>query len=150
MEDVTDAVLTATRVLVGISAASLAPIEDQVTLSQYRALVVLASRGPQSLAQLAAELQVVPSTATRMCDRLERKGLVERRAVPDNRREVEVRLAREGRKIVTTVAAARRRALRAIVDRLGEGERAALVDALDAFAGAAGELPEEQWYLGWD
>ncbi len=150
LDDVTDAVLSASRVLVGISAASIAPIEDQVTLSQYRALVVLHSRGPQSLAQLAAELQVVPSTATRMCDRLERKRLIERRPVPGNRRELEVRVADEGRRIVAQVARNRRRKLRAIVDRLHPHDRADLVAALSAFAAAAGEAPEEQWYLGWD
>ena len=150
LDEVTDAVLTASRVLVGIAAASLAPIEDQVTLPQYRALVVLHGRGPQSLAQLAAELQVVPSTATRMCDRLERKQLIERHPVPENRREVEVRIAAGGRRIVAEVARHRRRTLRAIVDRLGADDRAALVGALTAFAEAAGEVPEQQWYLGWD
>lgn len=149
LDDVTDAVLTASRVLVGIAAASIGPIEDQVTLSQYRALVVLHGRGPQSLAQLAAELQVVPSTATRMCDRLERKHLIERHPVPGNRREVEVRIADEGRRIVAQVARHRRRTLRSIVDRLGVEERGALVLALTAFADAAGEVPEQQWYLGW-
>ena len=150
LDEVTDAVLTASRVLVAIAAGSIAPIEDQVTLSQYRALVVLHGRGPQSLAQLAAELQVVPSTATRMCDRLERKRLIERRPVPENRREVEVRIADAGRRIVAQVARHRRKTLRAIVDRLDDGERAALVQALSAFAEAAGEVPEQQWYLGWD
>lgn len=150
LDDVTDAVLTASRVLVGISAASIAPIEDQVTLSQYRALVVLHSRGPQSLAQLAGELQVVPSTATRMCDRLERKRLIERQPVPGNRRELEVRVADEGRRIVAQVARNRRQKLRAIVDRLDPQDRTDLVEALSAFAAAAGEAPEAQWYLGWD
>ncbi len=150
LDEVTDAVLTASRVLVGIAAASIAPIEDQVTLSQYRALVVLHGRGPQSLAQLAAELQVVPSTATRMCDRLERKELIARHPVPENRREVEVRIADAGRRIVAEVARQRRRTLRTIVDRVGPDDRAALVQALTAFAAAAGEVPEQQWYLGWE
>ncbi len=150
LDEVTDAVLTASRVLVGIAAGSIAPIEDQVTLTQYRALVVLHGRGPQSLAQLAAELQVVPSTATRMCDRLERKRLIERRPVPENRREVEVRIADAGRRIVAQVARDRRRRLRTIVDRLDAGDRNALVGALNAFAEAAGEVPEQQWYLGWE
>jgi hypothetical protein len=37
-------------------------------------LVVLAARGAQGTAELAAALAVNPSTATRMCDRLVRKG----------------------------------------------------------------------------
>ena len=76
VDELTDALLTASRVLVAVSARSLAGISDEVTLAQYRTLVVLASRGPQTLQALATELEVVPSTATRMCDRLVRKGLV--------------------------------------------------------------------------
>jgi hypothetical protein len=40
------------------------------TIVQYRTLVVLASRGPQRMVGLAATLEVVSSTARRMCDRL--------------------------------------------------------------------------------
>ena len=45
-----DAVLTASRVLVAIAARSLADAGEEVTLTQYRSLVVLASRGPQGVA----------------------------------------------------------------------------------------------------
>lgn len=149
-DDISDAVLTASRVLVGIAAASLAPIEDQVTLTQYRTLVVLNSRGPQSLQALAAELQVVPSTATRMCDRLVAKGLIERRTPEENRREVELRLAEAGADIVAQVARERKRQLRRITDRMSPGSQVALVEALQEFTEAAGETPEHQWYLGWE
>ena len=149
-DDVADAVLTASRVLVGIAAASLSPIEAEVTLTQYRTLVVLASRGPQSLQDLAAELQVVPSTATRMCDRLVRKGLIERRTPEENRREVELRITEGGASIVARVAAGRKRQLRRITDRMSAGSQLALVQALQEFSAAAGEVPEHQWYLGWE
>lgn len=149
-DDISDAVLTASRVLVGIAAASLAPIEDQVTLTQYRTLVVLNSRGPQSLQALAAELQVVPSTATRMCDRLVAKGLIERRTPEENRREVELSLAAAGGAIVAQVARERKRQLRRITDRMSPRSQVALVEALQEFTDAAGETPEHQWYLGWE
>ena len=45
VEAVTDAVLTASRALVGVAARSLAVVDADVTLPQYRALVVLAARG---------------------------------------------------------------------------------------------------------
>jgi DNA-binding MarR family transcriptional regulator len=149
-DEVADAVLTASRVLVAIAAASLAPVEDQVTLSQYRALVVLQSRGPQSLQDLAAELQVVPSTATRMCDRLVRKGLISRDAAEGDRREVELSITTAGAEIVSSVARARQRRIRDITGRMPASARTALVDSLRQFSDAAGELPESQWYLGWE
>src|SRR4051794_34911962 len=103
-----DAVLTASRVLVAIAARSLTAAEDDVTLPQYRALVVLRARGPQSLVQLADELQVVPSTATRMCDRLVRKRLIRRGEVEGNRREVELAVTDKGAAIVDLVTRRRR------------------------------------------
>jgi len=52
-DSVVDAVLSASRVLVAVAARSLADIAEEVTLTQYRTLVVLASRGPQNLVGLA-------------------------------------------------------------------------------------------------
>jgi len=144
-----DAVLTASRVLVGISARSLAGTTDAVTLPQYRTLVVLRSRGPQSLQQLAEELQVVPSTATRMCDRLVRKGLISRDIPAENRREVQLSIAPRGESVVLDVTRRRRREIQRIVDRMGSEGRADLVAALLAFSRAAGELPDDAWFLGW-
>lgn len=149
-EEVADAVLTASRVLVGIAAASLAPIEGEVTLTQYRTLVVLQSRGPQTLQDLAAELQVVPSSASRMCDRLVRKGLIERCTPERNRREVQLSISEAGVDIVARVAGDRKRRLRRIIDGMSDGAREALVAALQEFSEAAGEVPEHQWYLGWE
>ena len=150
VDEVTDAVLTASRVLVAIAAASLAPLEGEVTLTQYRTLVVLHSRGPQTLQQLADELEVVPSSATRMCDRLVRKDLIERGNPEGNRREVQLSIAPAGAAIVARVARDRRGQLRRITDRMPEQAQAALVDALQEFSAAAGEIPENQWYLGWE
>jgi hypothetical protein len=45
---VVDAVLSASRVLVAVAARSLAEMPGEVTLTQYRSLVVLASRGPRA------------------------------------------------------------------------------------------------------
>jgi hypothetical protein len=50
---VVDAVLSANCVLVGIAARSLADVAEEVTLTQHRALVVLASRGPRHVGGLA-------------------------------------------------------------------------------------------------
>lgn len=149
IEDVTDALLTASRVLVAVAARSLAGVSENVTLAQYRALVVLQSRGPQSLQSLASELQVVPSTATRMCDRLYGKGLIDRVLASEDRREVELSITDAGSSIVSTVTRRRRAELRKIVSDMKPTRRRELVAALEEFAAAAGETPSGQWYLGW-
>lgn len=81
-DDVTRAVLTASRLLVAVSARSLAAMEDNVTVPQFRMLVVLATRGATKLVVLADQLGVSPSTAMRMVDRLITAGLADRRRQP--------------------------------------------------------------------
>src|SRR3954464_10989393 len=66
VDALTDAVLTASRLLVAVSARSIAAVEDTITLAQFRLLVVLDSRGPMKLIGLAELLAVNPSAATRM------------------------------------------------------------------------------------
>jgi DNA-binding MarR family transcriptional regulator len=149
LDEITDAVLLASRVLVAVAARSLVSVENEVTLPQFRALVVLASRGPVNSSELAEELSVHPSTATRLCDRLVAKGLVTRATAPDSRREVVLTISPEGQAIVDTVTADRRRDIAAIVRRVPSELRPAMVDALQAFADAAGEVPDQSWSAGW-
>ena len=88
IDELVTALLTASRVLVGVSARSLAHVEDAVTLTQFRTLVVLDSHGEINLNRLAELLDVNSSTAMRMIDRLLVADLVTRRDNPANRREV--------------------------------------------------------------
>lgn len=143
-----DVLLDASRALVAIAARSLVPIEDRVTLAQYRALVVMAARGPLRPVDLAAELDVTPSTATRLCDRLSGKGLIDRAHRESDRREVELSLSADGRKLVREVTARRRRDLRRILAAIPVQDQQQLVDSLRMFTAAAGELPSGSWSLG--
>lgn len=147
--ELVDAVLRAGRVLVGLADRSLGAADEEVTLTQHRVLSELADRGSQRLADLAAILGVDRSTATRMCDRLVRKGLVDRRRLTDDRRGVRIALSVDGRALVEAVGARRREQIRAIVRRMPESERRAALGALHAFAAAAGEGPEQAWSRGW-
>ena len=97
--------LAASRVLVGVAARSLAAVEDTVTLTQFRALVIIASRGPLHLAALAEDMGVHPSNATRACDRLVAAGLLDRRDNPADRRHLLLTLTPAGRELVDGVMA---------------------------------------------
>jgi DNA-binding MarR family transcriptional regulator len=147
--EVVDAVLRASRVLVSVAARSLADVDRQVTLPQYRALVVLASRGPQRPADLATELGVHPSSVTRLCDRVVTKGLVHREASAASGREVSVRLTSAGRALVDQVTARRRRELAAIVRRIPRSEIEPMLRALQVLGDAAGEPADAAWFEGW-
>jgi DNA-binding MarR family transcriptional regulator len=149
-ESVVDAVLSASRVLVAIAARSLADAGEEVTLTQYRSLVVLASRGPQSMAALAEAVTVTPATASRMCERLVKKGLVRRRSDRHDRRQVRLALTETGRHLVDTVSARRRLEIAALLEGIPPETQESLVSALTHLAHSAGEVPEQSWSTGWD
>ncbi len=147
-QEVVDAVLRASRVLVAVAVRSLAAVDHDVTLPQYRALVVLASRGPQRPTGLAEALAVHPSTITRLCDRLVAKRLVHRGEAPANRREVAIRLTPKGRRLVDAVTLRRREEIATIAANIPARERAATVHALHALGEAAGEPADAAWFTG--
>ena len=152
VDDLVAAVLTASRVLVGISARSLAKVEDSVTLTQFRMLVVLEGHGPSRLNQLAERLDVTPSTALRMVDRLITAGLVDRRENAQDRREVVIDLTNTGRSLVRKVTRSRRAEIERVVRAMPANRRREIVRALDAFATAADEpavVAEAASRLGW-
>jgi len=144
-ETAVDAVLTASRTLVGVATRSMGAAAEDTTIAQYRALVVLASRGPQRMVDLARSLEVTPSTAGRMCDRLLRKGLIRRTRARADRREVLVSLTAAGRAVVDEATARRRALLAGILGRLSGREQLAVASAFRAFARAAGEVPDSEW-----
>jgi DNA-binding MarR family transcriptional regulator len=137
-DDLIDELLVASRALLGVAATSLAHTDD-VTLPQFRALVLLGHRPSTTTTELADGLSVHQSTATRLCDRLVRKGWVRRQPVEGDRRQVALVLTPSGRRLVATVLRRRRQAIAAIVDGMTEAQVRSAAGALAAFATAAGE-----------
>jgi DNA-binding MarR family transcriptional regulator len=151
-DDLVSALLTASRALVGVSARSLARVEDAVTITQFRTLVVLEGHGDTRLNQLAERVGVTPSTALRMVDRLIAAHLVTRRENKADRREVLIALTVEGTRLVREITARRRAEIAAIVAAMPREGRQGVVAALNAFAQAAGEATpsiETATRLGW-
>lgn len=151
-EELVTALLTASRALVGVSARSLAQVEDSVTITQFRMLVVLEEHGTTRLNLLAERLGVTPSTALRMVDRLISAGMVTRQENTADRREVLIALSEAGQRIVRVVTERRRAEIAAIVAAMPNSRRRAAVSALTAFAEAAGEVPagtDAAARLGW-
>ena len=145
-----DAILAASRVLVAVSAQSIESVEDIVTLTQLRALVTIASHDSLNLAGLANALNVHPSSATRVCDRLVAAGLLDRRDAVEDRRHLNLALTSKGRMLVDTVMDDRRVKIEAIMRRIPERRRREVVAAFGVFAAAAHEFdPSDLWALGW-
>ncbi|USI90190.1 MarR family winged helix-turn-helix transcriptional regulator [Rhodococcus pyridinivorans] len=134
-----DAVMWASRALVGIAAASVAEVEDRVSIPQLRVLVLVGTRGPLSLAVVADELGVDPSNASRTVDKLIKAGLLDRRDAPDDRRKLALTLTSSGADLVQTLSDHRRDAIAAVLKRLTAAQRDDLAAAFDTFAVASGE-----------
>jgi DNA-binding MarR family transcriptional regulator len=143
VDAITDALITASRLLVSISARSIAEVDDSITIPQFRVLVILSSRGVTNLTTLAGLLDVQPSTIGRMAERLVGAGLIDRRPHPSSRRELVVELTTRGRKVVRTVTARRRAEIAKVVAAMPARERHGLISALTSFTEAGGEPPAD-------
>lgn len=139
-----DAVMRASRALVGIAAASIAEVDDAVTLPQLRVLVMVSTRGPMNLAAVAAGLEVSASNASRICDRLMKAGLLDRREDPADRRNVTLTITDRGQAIFNKVSQHRRRAIERMLRNLDARQRQRLAEALDTLATAAGEPVDDK------
>ena len=144
-EQLTDAFVTASRALVGIAVHSVGAAPVEVTVAQFRLLVLVASEGGRAIGDIAERLGVNQSNASRHCDRLQRLGLVERRRSAKDARVVRVLLTARGRALVQDVMQQRRADVRRVVGRLADEDAAAALQVLQAFNKAAEELDEEQW-----
>jgi DNA-binding MarR family transcriptional regulator len=139
LDVITDSLLTASRLLVAISAHSIGRVDESITIPQFRTLVILSNRGPINLATLATLLGVQPSATGRMVDRLVSAGLIDLLPQPTSRRELLAALTKRGRDVVRQVTTHRRAEIARIVEKMPPAERHGLVRALTAFAAAGGE-----------
>lgn len=149
-EDEVDAVMLVAQLLVAVTARSVAEAEPPISLPQLRVLVIVASRGPQSVGAVAGHLCVHPSNATRTCDRLVASGLLSRTENPVDRRRLRLELTAAGRALIRSVMDHRRARIEALLERVPAEERLALMPALRSLAAAGGEtLERPAWLSGW-
>jgi DNA-binding MarR family transcriptional regulator len=117
--------------------------DSELSPVQMRMLVLTRAHPGCNLSALAGWMDVHPSNATRVCDRLVRQGLMERVEDPSDRRHVQLALTTAGEEVIAGVMRRRRRALRKVLRRMEPGDRADLTRSLQAFAEAAGEVHDD-------
>ena len=81
----------------------LAANGHDLNFSQYITLKTLA-HGPAGVTELARAAYLHPGAMTRLLDKLEERGLVEREAVPGDRRALLIRLTDQGRALWAEVS----------------------------------------------
>jgi DNA-binding MarR family transcriptional regulator len=89
----------------------LAALDDELadvglTAAETNALACFAGQPSRTVRELVTATGQRPSTLTGVLDRLERRGLTDRRPSPDDRRSVRVHLTDDGRVAAQRVAAA--------------------------------------------
>lgn len=137
--DVAAAVETAVESLVSVLDSARQAQSPVVPPAQLRVLTIVAGSRHTNMSRLAESLDVVPSSASRLCDRLEATGLLRRVPDPRDRREVRLLLTPAARRLLEELRERRRRALAEVLDRMPAPARQELARALAAFAEAAGD-----------
>lgn len=75
-------------------------LTSDLTVAQFRVLLLLHIDGPSRMSSLASSLGIAVSTATGIVDNLVKKGLVVRRADPEDRRLVICTLSNRGQETI--------------------------------------------------
>lgn len=117
----------------GRDAVSTSP----VSASQLRVLYCLDRDEGMNLRTLGELLGSGPSSVSRLCDRLQALGFLERLPSPVSRRELELHLTRQGHKYLSDLRLRRQEALTATLAAMSPRTRALLGEGLQAFQDAA-------------
>jgi len=140
MERVTDVAAavesTVDSLLAVLDAARLAQT-PAVPPTQLRVLTIIGSSRHTNMSRLAEALDVVPSSASRLCDRLEATGLLRRVPDPRDRREVRLLLTPAATRLLDELRERRRAALAEVLEKMSPASRHDLVRALAAFDAAS-------------
>lgn len=118
----------ANRVIEGVLETRLQSAVE-LSLAEFELLMRLqvAADHPLQMSQIAAQLINSPSGTTRIADRLERAGLIERETPRENRRVVHVKLTERGRDVLGRADQAFREGLHDVFgSHLSEAEVASL------------------------
>ncbi|MEA2655406.1 MAG: Winged helix DNA-binding domain, partial [Chloroflexota bacterium] len=92
---------------------------------------------------------LAPPSMTRLVDRLEERGLIERRRDDEDRRKVVATVTDEGRRLVSAVVPfLEGTAIRTAVDRMSAGDRNRIAAAMRDFNAAVRRVEEELLVAG--
>lgn len=112
-----------------------------VSVSQLRVLYALERTEGISLRILGEAVGAAPPSVSRLCDRLEALGFIERMTSPSNRRELQLWLTSTGRSYLDDLRSRREAALLRTIGGMTPTARTALAQGLTDFQVAAGAAP---------
>ena len=107
-------------------------LRGSLSLVHLHVLTVLEADGPLSMSKLAEALDVSVASTTGIVDRMEQRGLVERRHQPDDRRVILVHATDAGDSVFRDLAMERRKHLAGLLDRMTDAELESFLTGLRA------------------
>jgi DNA-binding MarR family transcriptional regulator len=121
----------------GLHQPDRTPCGQPLPVSEAYALLELARADPLRQVELGRRLRLEKSSVSRLVGNLIARGWVSRRAADDDGRGVLLELTEAGRVAVDRQRAAREAKFAALLARIPDGQRAAVVAALRTLAQAA-------------
>ena len=110
---------------------------NRISTAQLRAVMLVERQDGINLRRLAAGLDMLLSSASRLCDRLVAAGMLEREPGRSDRREISLHLTAEARRLLAELREDRRQHLAAILADMTPDGRQALLHGLREFDEAA-------------
>ncbi|HEX6927457.1 MAG TPA: MarR family transcriptional regulator [Longimicrobiaceae bacterium] len=114
---------------------------EGLTLTEFGILEVLYHKGPLLLGEVQKRILVSSGGVTYLVDRLEEKGLVERRACPEDRRARYAALTPAGEALIARIFPAHAELIEELMSPLTAEEQRQAVDLLRRLGRAAAERP---------
>jgi len=119
-------------------------MRGSLSLIHLHVLTTLEAEGPLPMGRLADALDVSVASATGIVDRMEQRGLVERRAAATDRRVLEVHATTAGAEVFRDLGSDRRAHLETVLARLSERELISLLIGLRALHKARTAMASEE------
>jgi len=113
-------------------------------LTDFAALEALLHKGPLTISEIQDKVRLASGSMTAAVDRLEKLGLVERRASPSDRRARVVHLTAEGKRLAASSFERHAKDLEALMSALSQKEIEQLHGSLRKLGIFAAEKLEEQ------
>ncbi|HEY7024258.1 MAG TPA: MarR family transcriptional regulator [Candidatus Limnocylindrales bacterium] len=106
--------------------------EGALSLVHLNLLMLLRFNGPLTMSRLAELLDVSVASATGIVDRMEKKGVIERRRSDEDRRVVQVYVTEKGEQVFTQMQAERQSNMMKMLSNITESDLRALLKGLRA------------------
>jgi MarR family 2-MHQ and catechol resistance regulon transcriptional repressor len=113
-------------------------------LTDFAALEALLHKGPLTITQIQDKVRLASGSMTAAVDRLEKLGLVERKASPIDRRARVVHLTAEGKRLAASSFERHAKDLEALMSALSEKEMEQLYGSLKKLGLLAAEKLDQQ------